>query len=468
MLKTQYHPLEIRELPKAPHWLKALGVGIVVMGLAIGTGELIMWPHLVTKHGLGILWGAFLGITIQFLINKEVGRLALATGESFFTAISRKIPFLVFFWLISAVLLYIWPGWATAIGTTLKELFGMGNYLVWAWASLGLVLVFTFTGKIAYQVLEKTLKIIVPIFFVLLLIISFSTLKPEHLLMAGKGIINIGWLPPDIDLPVFIGATVFAGAGGLLNLCVSLWYRDKGMGMGKYAGKITNPITGRTEAMAATGFTFPINETNLKNWRAWFKFMLIDQGVIFWLLGSITLALLSMNAYAILTPKGLAPEGLQVAVVQAHIFGEHWGIFGYKLFLVMAFLMLFAVMWTVIDAFTRIVTDIIYVNSRQGPYTNKFSVFQKVSAHQLYYGLITSFVIISALLIPLKQPLIFLTISSVLGAVTMVIYIPMLIYLNNTQLAKPIRPGIITNILLAGGFLFYAVFTFLLIVSKIK
>jgi hypothetical protein len=55
-----------------------------------------------------------------------------------------------------------------------------------------------------------------------------------------------------------------------------------------------------------------------------------------------------------------------------------------------------------------------------------------------------------------------------LGAVTMVIYIPMLIYLNNTQLAKPIRPGIITNILLAGGFLFYAVFTFLLIVSKIK
>ena len=49
-----YGERQIRELPEPPHWRKALGVGIVVMGLAIGTGELIMWPHLVTKYGLEI------------------------------------------------------------------------------------------------------------------------------------------------------------------------------------------------------------------------------------------------------------------------------------------------------------------------------------------------------------------------------------------------------------------------------
>jgi len=36
-----YPPLEKRDLPSPPHWSKAIGVGIVMMGLAIGTGELM-------------------------------------------------------------------------------------------------------------------------------------------------------------------------------------------------------------------------------------------------------------------------------------------------------------------------------------------------------------------------------------------------------------------------------------------
>jgi len=106
--KTSKLPqLKIRSLPKAPYWLKALGVGVVAMGLAIGTGELIMWPYLVTKFGLGILWGALLGITFQYFINQEVGRITLATGESFFTASLRVFSWFIPFWLISAVLLYV-------------------------------------------------------------------------------------------------------------------------------------------------------------------------------------------------------------------------------------------------------------------------------------------------------------------------------------------------------------------------
>jgi len=106
--KTSKLPqLKIRSLPKAPYWSKALGVGVVAMGLAIGTGELIMWPYLVTKFGLGILWGALLGITFQYFINQEVGRITLATGESFFTASLRVFSWFIPFWLISAVLLYV-------------------------------------------------------------------------------------------------------------------------------------------------------------------------------------------------------------------------------------------------------------------------------------------------------------------------------------------------------------------------
>ena len=459
----KYQDLEVRSLPPAHHWKKALGVGIVVMGLAIGTGELIMWPHLVAKFGLSILWGAFVGITFQYFINQEVARQTIATGESFFTYSARKFPYLVPVWLISAFLLYIWPGWATAIGTILSALFGFGNYMYWAWASLGLMLVFVFLGKIAYVALERTLKIIVPTFFSLLVVISFLSLKSEHIIGAIKGLFNFGFLPPEMDIAVFLGATVFAGAGGLLNLCVSLWYRDKGIGMGHYVGKIVNPITGTPEAVSATGYRFEINDENMANWKKWMRFIRIDQGIIFWFLGLTTLVLLSANAFAILTPKGLVPEGLQVAVTQANIFGEYWGVAGYKLFLFMAFLMLFSVMWTVVDALTRIIVDIIYVNSRTGPYQKYLHKISKVSIHYLYYILIVLFVLLSALLIPLKQPLIFLTISSVLGGFMMALYIPVILYMNNKVLPKELRPGLITNLFLLLGFIFYAFFSVMLI-----
>lgn len=458
-----YLPPEEKELPKALPLKEAIGVGVVIMGLSIGTGELIMWPHLVTKYGLNILWAALVGIIFQYFINQEVGRLSLYTGESFFTTSSRIIKILPIFWLFSAILLYIWPGWASALGTTLKELTQFKDYLFWAKFSLILILILTFIGKKAYQLLENTLKIIVPLFFILLLISSFLNLTLKDVSKALKGLINFGYLPSNINLSTFLGAVVFAGAGGLLNLCVSLWYKDKGLAMNNYAGQIINPITGKNQKISSNGFRFKINENNLKEWKKWFKIVKIDQGFIFFFLGFITLFLLSLNAYAILTPKNLIPEGLQVAVVQAHIFGEKWGDFGFNLFLIMSFLMLFSVMWTVIDAFVRIISDIIYVNSHHGPFENLLKPFKNINLNYLYYSLIVLIVLINFLLLEFQQPLVLLTISSVLGGFTMAFYTPLILYINNFKLPKEIRPDWLTNLFLFFAFIFYASFSIILI-----
>jgi len=467
MNNSIYPKLKIKNLPKPPHWSKALGVGIVVVGLAIGTGELILWPHLVVKHGLGLLWLALLGITFQYFINQEVARHALATGESFFTSSSRVFKWFAPFWLFAAVILYIWPGWAGAMGTTLTELFGFGDYLLWARLSLLLVIILTFSGRIAYVVLEKTLKIIVPTFFIILVTSSFLTLDVSHLKEGLVGLTQWGTIPQGVNAAVLLGAIVFAGSGGLLNLCVSLWYRDKQVGMGKYIGRIINPITGKPEAITTVGYTFKPEGENLVRWRQWMKFIKIDQGAIFWGLGLITLILLSLNAHTILAPAGLVPEGLDVAVVQAHIFGEHWGKFGFNLFLIMAFLMLFSVMWTIIDAFARIVSDILYVNSRVGPFQKYFKWIKNFSINYLYYGLIIGLVIASSLLLSFKQPLVLLTISAVLGGLTMAIYVPFLIYLNNRRLPKPLRPGWPTNLMMIAGSLFYIFAAFYVLIDAL-
>lgn len=461
-----FPPREKRDMPEAPQWTKAIGVGIVVTGLAMGTGELIMWPHLVTKYGIHLLWLALLGILAQYFINQEVARYTISTGESFFTASARILKWSPVFWFFSAILLYVWPGWASALGTILKELFGFGTYLGWAWGALALVLVFTFLGRRAYVFLERTLKVIVPAFFLMLVAITIFNVSGEAWMQVLRGFAHFGSISSEIDINVLLGAIVFAGAGGMLNLCVSLWYRDKQVGMGKYVGRIENPITGKQEAVAATGFSFDITKENLSRWKKWMHFMYIDQGVIFLLLGFITLVLLSVNAYAVLAPLGIVPEGLDVAVVQAHIFGSTLGRPGFVLFLVMAFLILFSVMWTVIDALTRMLSDIIYTDTRAGGLRRLFSWAEGISMGKLYYGIIVLVVIAGAILIPLNQPLPLLVISAVLGGLTMAIYTPFLIYINNTKLPKELRPSWFTNTTMTLTSLFFIFFAIRVIQEK--
>ena len=463
--KGFYSPYEKRDLPQPSSLQKALGVGVIAVALAIGTGELILWPHLITKFGLGLLWLALIGITFQYFINKEVARNTLATGESIFSSTGRIWIWLPFFWLLSTVALYIWPAWAGTLGTVLVEIFGFGNYLIWALVSLFFILVITFIGKRAYKVLEVSLKIIVPVFFVLLLFFSFLNLKIYHFREIFLGLVNFGWIPAGIDMKVLLGAMVFAGAGGLLNLCTSLWYRDKGLGMAKYAGHLTNPVTGKIEAIDYKGYSFEITAENLKKWKKWMKYVFIDQGIIFWFLGLITLVLLSANAYAVLSPRGLVPEGLQLATLQAMIFEESWGIIGSKLFLFMVFLMLFSTMWTIIDVAARIISDILYTHFKIRPSTKYFQKIKNLSIHHLYYGLIVAFVVISAILLPFKEPFVFVIISSVLGGFVMAVYVPILVYLNNFKLPKPLRPGLITNIFMISAALFYIYFSFIILFS---
>lgn len=464
----QYPSRPVKELPSAPTWFRAVGVGVIITGMAMGTGELIMWPLLTTQYGLAILWFALVGITLQYFINQEVARSTLATGESFFTSSGRVIYWSPLFWFIAAILLYAWPGWASTLGTILAELIGWGNYVIWAWFSLALVLLLVFTGKHAYQVLERSLKIIVPLFVIILVYISFLNLTPTNILDALRGLVSFGYFPSNIDINMLLGAIVFAGAGGMLNLCASLWYRDKQVGMAFHNGQITNPINGRPHTVGINGAQFEINQDNLKRWRAWMRFVYIDQGVIFWLVGLATLVLMSLNAFVVLSPLSIAPTGVNLAVSLSHIFASRLGILGAKLYLIMAYLMLFSVMWTIIDALSRILSDIIYTNSREGRLVRFFTWGKKWDLHHLYYGIVLLAIAVQAILLPFNQPLTFLLISSVLGGFTMALYTPFLLYYNNKHLPREIRPNLITSLVLIGATIFYSIFAILTILNLLS
>src|SRR3989338_5567417 len=95
------NPLNNKELPPALSLLKLLGPSFIILGLGLGSGEIILWPYLTSNYGMGIIWGALLGITFQFFMNMEIERYALAHGESVFVGLARELRWISFWFLRS-------------------------------------------------------------------------------------------------------------------------------------------------------------------------------------------------------------------------------------------------------------------------------------------------------------------------------------------------------------------------------
>ncbi len=132
--------VEIREMPEPPASIwRIVGPGIVGAGVGLASGEFILWPYISSQVGLVFLWGALVGVIVQWFLNMEIERYTLATGETALTGFSR-------YWrhwgLFFAILIYfanLWPGWATSSATLMTFLFGGGDPVPIAIAILLLV-----------------------------------------------------------------------------------------------------------------------------------------------------------------------------------------------------------------------------------------------------------------------------------------------------------------------------------------
>ena len=151
-------------LPEPPKSiLKLLGPSFILLGLGLGTGELILWPYLVSNLGFGIIWGAVLGITFQFFLNMEIERYALANGESIFVGFARLYKKIPIWFILSTIIAFSWPGFSAAAAAVLKP-FGLTNTPLVAVGMLFLAGTILTLGPVLYKTLETYQKIL--IFFV--------------------------------------------------------------------------------------------------------------------------------------------------------------------------------------------------------------------------------------------------------------------------------------------------------------
>src|SRR5919106_6243979 len=87
--KGNLPPMPYKDMPEPLPLGKVLGPSVILAGLGVGSGEYILWPYMASTVGLGFLWAAVLGVTVQYFLNMEIERYTLATGE---TAVAGVFP----------------------------------------------------------------------------------------------------------------------------------------------------------------------------------------------------------------------------------------------------------------------------------------------------------------------------------------------------------------------------------------
>ncbi len=457
-------PLKTNNLPSSPSFRKLVGPSFIFLGLGLGSGEIILWPYLTSNYGMGIIWAAILGVTFQFFMNMEIERYALVHGESVFVGLARKFKWITLWFLLSTFIPWIWPGIIASSAKLFGATVGIENTTNLSILFLILIGVILTLGPILYKTVETFQKILVLIGIPVIIILAIALSKISNVTETAKGIVGIGdgylFFPEGIIMASFLAAFAYAGAGGNLNLAQSFYVREKGYGMGKYAGRITSLFTGKNENVSLTGTRFPINEENLTSFKIWWKNINLEHFLIFWLMGAVTRVLLGFLSYVTVYGFEGNLQGINFVINEGKVIGETLFPFAGTLFLLVGGLMLFGTQLTVFDATSRILAENVVIAGQRKLSENNIP--------KVYYGVlwaqITAGVII--LLSGFTEPLALLTLAAVLNAFAMFVHIGLMLWLNMTSLEKPLRPSLIRIGAMLLAFLVYGGFSLYVLYDK--
>ena len=470
-------PWGLSELPEPPRprgleWLAVCGPGVIVLGLSIGSGEFLLGPAVFVRYGLGMLWVTTVSITLQTIFNMEVMRYTLATGEPIFTGFMRTRPSSTLWAVVYAVLYLLQIGWPAFAGTAAGAIFFLGMrrlpdagdastiYYIGAGMFLSCALLLSL-GKRIVRTLEILNWVVVATTLAGFLIMAmwFVPLRiwAEGLVgLAGVDLTTnqLQLLPLGADLTLLAALVAFSGVGGVGNLVLSNWARDKGYGMGERAGYISGAIGGERIQLAHAGFVFPPSSQATERWRGWWRIVRVDQCAIF-ALGSVLGMLLPALLYVTFLPRGTDIQGLGISAALARAVGEREGA---VLAGVIAFLGAWVLFKTQLDNFegmTRAMTDILWTGS---------PVVRSVKdgdVRRVYYTIMVVLTVWGIIALQLAQPIVLLKISANVAGVIFIIASLHVLYVNTRLLPPHVRPPTWRRVALVGMALFYGFFVML-------
>ena len=480
---TNIVPLEARsgldpwmraELPAPPMprgfgWFGAVGPGIIALGVSIGSGEFLLGPAVFVRHGLSLLWGVVFAILLQTIFNMEVMRYTVATGEPVFTGFMRTRPSSKFWACFYALLYFLqvgWPAWAATAAGAIFFVFARRLaepadattiYFIGVLAFLACVVILS-VGKRIERTLELLNWVLVVTILMGFLVLAVLFVPAATWLSALVGLVGFDpvqgsfqFLPSGADF-FLLGALIgYSGGGGVVNVTLSNWARDKGYGMGERAGYIPAAIGGQKIHLAQTGFTFVDDAEAMRRWRGWWRLVRADQWVVFFV-GAVLGMVLPAVLYVTFLQRGTDIQGFGIsAALASAVAGRSGALLGGVIAFLGAWL-LFKTQLDNLEGMVRAMTDILWTGS------HRVRLWRGGDVRAVYYTVLAVVVMWGLIALRLAQPIFLLKLGANVAGLVFIIASLHLLYVNTRLLPEHVRPPLWRRLALVGMALFYGFF----------
>ena len=446
------------DLPEPLPLRRVLGPSLLLVAVALGSSEFVLWPFVSSRAGLGLIWIAVIGLATQFFVNMEIERYTLATGETVIAGFTRIWAHWAWIFIALIALSWVWPGWVAGASTVAGFVFGWEPDTAATVSVLGLVAIgiALSVSPVVYRVVERVQWVLVG--WVIAFAVAATFLATDFETWATVVTDFSLQLHPDLSPPLILGLLVFAGAGGTLNLALSNWVRDKGMGMGAHLMPIESPFTGHPTSAVPVGQPFRDSGENLRRWQGWWRVANQEHLLLFFVLALIIIAALSALSTAAVFGLDLG-QGLDFIRAEGQALGDRVGPWFRNLFWVSGAVILFSTNLGILDHLGRLIADILKVNW--------LADRDSWSESKLYVIVVWGEIVAGSLILlfALDAPLVLMIVAAALGGVAMLVYSALLIRLNRSVLPQAIRLkglrlwAMIWSVILFGGFSFFVIWT---------
>ena len=461
-------PLASKIFPQPLPLRRLLGPSFIILALGFGSGEVILWPYLVSNVGLGIAWAALLGITFQYFINMEIERYALVRGESVFVGFARFWKLAPYWFIASTFIGFGLPGIIAAAAQVFASLLGISQF---KWIAMGLLIglgVLLSASRTVYGSLERITTTIIFLGLPFICVLTLALSDASDWLALGQGLLGNGegyrWFAPGLSLATFLAAFAYSGAGGNLNLTQSIYIKEKGYGMGFYAQKIAGLFTmlKTQQQLRLEGEAAAPTPENIAAFRQWWKKINAEHLLVFWLLGFVGITLLMLLAHATAYGVASSSQGIQFVITEGAAITERLGKILGTIFLAVIGVMLVQTQLGVLDSTSRIMAENAVLAKRASD--------KPINLSRIYFGFIWAQIAFGVLLFSFNiyEPRSLIVLGAVINAVAMTVHIALTTLLNRRALEKVFQPAIWRQIILSIIFLFFAIFSGITLVDSLQ
>lgn len=459
-------------MPKGLGWMAVVGPGVIVLGASIGSGEFLLGPATFVRHGLSMLWVTGIAIFFQTIFNTEVMRYVVATGEPVFTGFMRTRPSATAWAWFYSLLFFLqmgWPAWAATSAAAIFFLFagrlaGPEDAALLYWCGVATFLAcvaLLLVGRRIGRTLELLNWVMVATVLAGFLLLAFIFVPAGTWLAAAAGFTGFDtgsnsfvFLPAGADFFLLGALVAYSGCGGVMNITLGNWARDKGYGMGQRAGYIPAAIGGDRVNLSHHGFIFTPDAGSMGRWRGWWRIVRADQWGVFFC-GAILGMALPALLYVTFLPIGTDIRGLGISAALAEGAGQRAGPMLAGAIAVLGAWLLFKTQLDLIEGMTRAVTDILWGGSA------RVRRWRGGDVRAVYYTVLGVITLWGAIALALAAPIVLLQIGANVAGVAFIVSSLHLLYINTRLLPPELRPPMWRRIMLVAMALFYGFFAVL-------